>query len=105
MVVRWLLVLMLIFAVGSGFVGNGIDGPCAPDDCGQAASDADHGAADGGADDCPPFCAGCVRLAAHVAPVIALGAVPQDARAVTSVPPIGPPAAPPSNGLFRPPRA
>lgn len=105
---RVFLVLLLALWVGAGYAGTPFEGPCVADDCESGDAEEDHGADAGDldADDCPPACGNCLRLAVDTTPRVALAEVTQlpSEAAVASPPPVPPPA-PSVNGLFRPPRA
>lgn len=104
---RWLVVLVLTFVVGAGYVSNGLERDCVTDDCGsdEHGDDQDVGMGAPSGDDCPPFCGGCARVPAQVTARVALVRMNLRAEAVVLVTPDAPPSAPPLNGLFRPPRA
>lgn len=99
---RWLVMLVLTVAVGTGFVSSAGEGVCVTEDC---AGDEHAGMADECGDDCSPFCGGCARVAAQPSARVALPAVTVHGEPLIEVAPTAPPAAPPSTGLFRPPRA
>ncbi len=105
--IRWLVVLVLTFGVGLGFVGTGLEADCVTDDCGgdEHGDENDVGMGAPSGDHCPPFCGGCARVPAQASPRVALVHVSLRTEAVVLVTPDAPPSAPPLNGLFRPPRA
>lgn len=104
---RWLVVLVLTFAVSVGFVSDGLERDCVTDDCADEghddAQDVGMGAPDG--DQCPPFCGGCARVPAHVTASVTLGQVILAVEHVDLWLPALPRSEAPLNGLFRPPRA
>lgn len=101
---RALLVLMLAFGLSVGIVGSAQGGSCTSDDCGFG-SEHVPGDADRDTDQCPPFCGGCLRVAAVTAGGASFVTFQPHARSTTSVSSPGRPhAAPPETGLFRPPR-
>ena len=111
---RSLLALLLAFLVGIGAAGGRAADACAVDDCGTSRPGDEHederdqqGAAgdEDGADDCPPFCGGCARLAADTAPHLAVTRVAPHHHNVNTVVPVVTRSAPAFDGLFRPPRA
>lgn len=104
---RWLVVLVLTFAVGFGFVSDGMERDCVADECAgeEHGDEQDVGMGAPGGDECPPFCGGCARVPAQVTPSVALAHVNLRVEHLALSPPPTPLSAPPLNGLFRPPRA
>jgi hypothetical protein len=104
---RWLVVLVLTFGVGLGFVGTGLEADCVTDDCrgDEHGDENDVGMDDTGGDECPPFCGGCARVPVQAAARIALVHLKLRGEPVVPAVPDAPLSAPPGNGLFRPPRA